>query len=65
MGVCSTNRPEWTLTSLGCASQALVPVALYDTLGSDALAYILKHAEVRFSFVSKQKMPQVSGARAW
>jgi len=56
VGICAPNRAEWTITSLGLYSQSLVTVALYDTLGVDAVEYILDHAEVGIAFVSKSKL---------
>jgi len=47
VGICSANRTEWTEVSLALYSQKMVTVALYDTLGGDAVEYILNHAEGR------------------
>lgn len=59
VGICSANRPEWSLTALGIYSQGFVTVALYDTLGADAVEYILNHAETRVAFCSSAKIKQV------
>lgn len=42
----SQNRPEWQIVDLGCASQGLYTVSLYETLGPDATEFILNHAEL-------------------
>ena len=46
VGIFSKNRPEWAITDLACASQSLVSVALYDTLGADSTEYIVNHCEM-------------------
>ncbi|XP_053735911.1 long-chain-fatty-acid--CoA ligase 1-like isoform X1 [Synchiropus splendidus] len=44
IGIFAQNRPEWTLTELACYTYSLVAVPLYDTLGSEAIHYILDKA---------------------
>lgn len=62
VGLWCQNRPEWQLTGradilrrgrwtdfsldLGCMSQSLFTVSLYDTLGPSATEYIINHAQV-------------------
>lgn len=46
IGIWSINRPEWTITDLGCASYSLYTVALYDTLGPDTVEFVVNHAEL-------------------
>ena len=46
IGIFSINRPEWYVTHIGNLSQTFRSTALYDTLGPDAVSYIVKHAEV-------------------
>ncbi|KAF2097134.1 acetyl-CoA synthetase-like protein [Rhizodiscina lignyota] len=46
VGIWSQNRPEWQITDLGCMSQGLYSVSLYDTLGPDAVEYIVSHANL-------------------
>eukprot|EP01006_Ploeotia_vitrea_P032580 TRINITY_DN64771_c0_g1_i1.p2 TRINITY_DN64771_c0_g1~~TRINITY_DN64771_c0_g1_i1.p2 ORF type:complete len:715 (-),score=457.20 TRINITY_DN64771_c0_g1_i1:79-2223(-) len=55
IGVCSANRAEWSIVAMAAYSTGIVLVALYDTLGADAVEYILNHSEVKMAFVSKQK----------
>ena len=45
IGIFAINRPEWFLVHMGNLSQSYRTTALYDTLGPDAIAYIIKHAE--------------------
>uniref|UniRef100_A0A8C5BR25 Arachidonate--CoA ligase n=1 Tax=Gadus morhua TaxID=8049 RepID=A0A8C5BR25_GADMO len=44
VGIFSQNRPEWTITELACYTYSLVSVPLYDTLGLEAITYILDKA---------------------
>lgn len=59
VGICSANRPEWTMSALANYSQAIITVALYDTLGAEAVEYILNHAEIRVAFCSSAKIKQI------
>jgi len=59
VGICAVNRAEWTMAALANYSQKLITVALYDTLGADALEYIVNHAEVKVVFSSADKLKQV------
>lgn len=46
VGIYSQNCPEWILTEQGAYCYSMVIVPLYDTLGPDACAYIIKQAEI-------------------
>lgn len=46
IGIFSQNRPEWTLTEMACYTYSLVSVPLYDTLGTEAIAYIIDKASI-------------------
>ncbi|XP_076862076.1 long-chain-fatty-acid--CoA ligase 1b [Brachyhypopomus gauderio] len=41
IGIFSQNRPEWTISELACYTYSLVAVPLYDTLGTDAISFII------------------------
>lgn len=56
IGIFSENRAEWVHTAYGCYSQSMRVVALYATLGEDAVEYIVNHAEIKVVFVSKDNM---------
>ncbi|ETO20396.1 hypothetical protein RFI_16821 [Reticulomyxa filosa] len=53
------NRPEWMYVHLANWSQNYRTVALYDTLGSHAVEYIVSHAELPVIFVEKDKLPKL------
>ncbi|XP_040904115.1 long-chain-fatty-acid--CoA ligase 1-like [Toxotes jaculatrix] len=46
IGIFSQNRPEWTISELACYTYSLVSVPLYDTLGAEAIAYIIDKASI-------------------
>ncbi|XP_030620571.1 long-chain-fatty-acid--CoA ligase 1 [Chanos chanos] len=46
IGVFAQNRPEWTISELACYTYSLVCVPLYDTLGTEAIAYIVDKATI-------------------
>nr|AOE43317.1 fcsA [Coremiostelium polycephalum] len=47
IGIFSINRPEWVLADMGCTNHSFVPVALYATLGPNAIDYVINHAEIK------------------
>ncbi|XP_040030503.1 long-chain-fatty-acid--CoA ligase 1 isoform X1 [Gasterosteus aculeatus] len=46
IGIFSQNKPEWTISELACYTYSLVSVPLYDTLGSEAIGYIIDKASI-------------------
>uniref|UniRef100_A0A665SZT3 Long-chain-fatty-acid--CoA ligase n=1 Tax=Echeneis naucrates TaxID=173247 RepID=A0A665SZT3_ECHNA len=46
IGIFAQNRPEWTISELACYTYSLVPVPLYDTLGTEAIGYIIDKAAI-------------------
>ncbi|KAM7000742.1 long-chain-fatty-acid--CoA ligase 1-like isoform 2-T2 [Tautogolabrus adspersus] len=46
IGIFSQNRPEWTISELACYTYSLVSVPLYDTLGTEAITYIIDKASI-------------------
>ncbi|KAF9151737.1 hypothetical protein BGX20_005337, partial [Mortierella sp. AD010] len=47
LGIWSHGRPEWFISEMSCNCYNLVSVALYDTLGPDAIEYIVNHADIQ------------------
>lgn len=62
VGIFALNRAEWVLTALGCYSQKLRVVALYDTLGDSAVEFIVNHAELSVVCVSMETLPKILGS---
>jgi len=56
VGIFSRNRPEWTKVMIGTQGLAARTVALYDTLGDEALEHILWQAEIKVLFTEKNKL---------
>ncbi|XP_068177134.1 long-chain-fatty-acid--CoA ligase 1a isoform X1 [Antennarius striatus] len=46
IGIFSQNRPEWTISELACYTYSLVAVPLYDTLGKEAIGFIIDKADI-------------------
>nr|XP_021324602.1 long-chain-fatty-acid--CoA ligase 6 [Danio rerio] len=46
IGVFAQNRPEWIISELACYTYSMVVVPLYDTLGADAIRFIINTAEI-------------------
>uniref|UniRef100_A0A672PBT2 Arachidonate--CoA ligase n=1 Tax=Sinocyclocheilus grahami TaxID=75366 RepID=A0A672PBT2_SINGR len=46
IGIFSQNRPEWTISELACYTYSLISVPLYDTLGTEAISYILDKTSI-------------------
>ncbi|KAM3865013.1 long-chain-fatty-acid--CoA ligase 1a [Diretmus argenteus] len=46
IGIFAQNRPEWTISELACYTYSLVAVPLYDTLGTEAIGYIIDKAAI-------------------
>jgi len=58
VGIFSSNRAEWTTSMISIVSRSARVIALYDTLGEEALKHIIGQAkiEVLFSEVNKLKV---------
>ncbi|RLN28708.1 long chain acyl-CoA synthetase 6, peroxisomal-like isoform X2 [Panicum miliaceum] len=50
------NRPEWIVVDHACAAYSYVSVPLYDTLGPDAVQFIVNHATVEVIFCVPQTL---------
>ena len=59
VGIFAKNRPEWAITDLACASQSLISVALYDTLGADSTEYIINHSDIECIVCSLDHVPSL------
>ncbi|GMH13162.1 hypothetical protein Nepgr_015003 [Nepenthes gracilis] len=50
IGLYFINRPEWVIVDHACSAYSYISVPLYDTLGPDAVKYIVNHADVQAIF---------------
>ncbi|XP_042545441.1 long-chain-fatty-acid--CoA ligase 5 [Dipodomys spectabilis] len=46
VGIFAQNRPEWVISELACYTYSMVAVPLYDTLGAEAIIYIVNKADI-------------------
>ncbi|KAJ1440330.1 AMP-dependent synthetase/ligase [Sesbania bispinosa] len=58
-GIYGSNCPEWIIAMEACNSCAVTYVPLYDTLGPNAVEFIINHAEVSIAFVQEKKIPSI------
>uniref|UniRef100_A0AAZ3SUQ0 Arachidonate--CoA ligase n=1 Tax=Oncorhynchus tshawytscha TaxID=74940 RepID=A0AAZ3SUQ0_ONCTS len=54
IGIFAQNRPEWIISELACYTYSMVAVPLYDTLGHEALEFIIKKADISTVLCDKQ-----------
>ncbi|KAI7821756.1 hypothetical protein BC939DRAFT_478206 [Gamsiella multidivaricata] len=59
VGIWSQGRPEWFITEMSCNFHNLVSIALYDTLGPDAIEYICQHSEIKVVVCSIKNIIQM------
>ncbi|KAJ3681040.1 hypothetical protein LUZ60_015529 [Juncus effusus] len=56
IGLYFINRPEWIIVDHACSAHSYISVPLYDTLGPDAVQYIVNHASVQVIFCVPQTL---------
>ncbi|CAK9075045.1 Long chain acyl-CoA synthetase 6 [Durusdinium trenchii] len=47
LGIYAKNRPEWVIAEQGCFTQSIVTVPMYDTLGAESVAYVVKQCNLK------------------
>ncbi|XP_039823798.1 long chain acyl-CoA synthetase 2-like isoform X2 [Panicum virgatum] len=58
-GIYGSNCPEWVMAMQACNSQGICYVPLYDTLGANAVEFIMDHAEISIAFVQESKIKSI------
>ncbi|KAK1358749.1 Long-chain-fatty-acid--CoA ligase [Heracleum sosnowskyi] len=58
-GIYGANCPEWIMAMEACNSHVISCVPLYDTLGANAVEFIINHAEVSIAFIQENKLAAV------
>lgn len=58
-GIYGSNCPEWIIAMEACNSHGIQYVPLYDTLGANAVEFIINHAEISLAFVQEIKIQAV------
>ena len=59
VGLFSINRSEWVLAEHACFRQSYVTVPLYDTLGDDAIEYIITQTEMKVCLATADKAEKI------
>ncbi|KAL6595600.1 hypothetical protein ACP70R_047940 [Stipagrostis hirtigluma subsp. patula] len=59
IGLYFINRPEWIIVDHACAAYSYVSVPLYDTLGPDAVQFIVNHATLEVIFCVPQTLSTI------
>ncbi|XVF06090.1 hypothetical protein REPUB_Repub06bG0018300 [Reevesia pubescens] len=56
VGLFFINRPEWLVVDHACAAYSYISVPLYDTLGHDAVKYVVNHSGIQAIFCVPQTL---------
>ncbi|XP_078169792.1 long chain acyl-CoA synthetase 4-like [Carex rostrata] len=58
-GIYGANSPEWIITMEACNAYGIYCVPLYDSLGANAIEFIINHAELQIVFAEEKKVAEV------
>ncbi|EMP39048.1 Long-chain-fatty-acid--CoA ligase 5, partial [Chelonia mydas] len=59
IGIFAQNRPEWIISEYACYTYSMVAVPLYDTLGPDAIAFIINKGNISIVICDKPEKARV------
>uniref|UniRef100_A0A8C3K3E1 Long-chain-fatty-acid--CoA ligase n=1 Tax=Calidris pygmaea TaxID=425635 RepID=A0A8C3K3E1_9CHAR len=59
IGIFAQNRPEWIISEYACYTYSMVAVPLYDTLGPEAIVYIVNKADISIVICDKPEKAQL------
>ncbi|XP_020521081.1 long chain acyl-CoA synthetase 1 isoform X2 [Amborella trichopoda] len=59
VGIYGVNCPQWILALEACNGHSFICVPLYDTLGPDAVDFIVEHAEIDYVFIQDKKLTEI------
>jgi long-chain acyl-CoA synthetase len=62
VGVFGANSPEWMTTMQACNRMSLYCVPLYDSLGENAIEFIISHSEASIVFAASDKLGNLAAA---
>eukprot|EP01125_Pyxidicula_operculata_P000454 TRINITY_DN10483_c0_g1_i1.p1 TRINITY_DN10483_c0_g1~~TRINITY_DN10483_c0_g1_i1.p1 ORF type:complete len:661 (-),score=182.25 TRINITY_DN10483_c0_g1_i1:265-2247(-) len=62
LGIYCKNRSEWVLSYLACTSSNITIVPLYDTLGPEAVTYIINHSELTVAVCGIEGLGKMIGS---
>ncbi|KAI8341217.1 hypothetical protein BC941DRAFT_510427 [Chlamydoabsidia padenii] len=60
LGIYAINRPEWTMAEQACYRQAFIIVAMYDTLGAEAIEYIVNQTDMEYIVATADKLKNIT-----
>lgn len=58
IGIFAQNRPEWVISEFACYTYSMVAIPLYDTLGPEAIVYIVNKADISSVICDKPEKAQ-------
>jgi long-chain acyl-CoA synthetase len=61
VGVYAKNCPEWVIAALACGAYSFIIVPLYDTLGHNAIKYIINQTGMTLVIVEEAKLDVLMG----
>ncbi|XP_030629483.1 long-chain-fatty-acid--CoA ligase 5 isoform X1 [Chanos chanos] len=59
IGIFAQNRPEWIIAEQACYTYSMVAVPLYDTLGPEALVFIINRADISTVLCDKPQKAEI------
>lgn len=59
IGIYSINRAEWIITDLAASAIRAPSISLYDTLGQNAIEFIIKHADIKVVVCAGKQLPNL------
>lgn len=59
IGIFAQNRPEWIISEYACYTYSMVAVPLYDTLGPEAILYIVNKGDISIVICDKPEKAQI------
>ncbi|KAF4742969.1 hypothetical protein FOZ62_030239 [Perkinsus olseni] len=63
IGIYMKNRSEWVIAEQGAFTRRATTVPLYDTLGEDAVSYVINQTQVRTVICSSAEVPKLLSCR--
>eukprot|EP00937_MAST-01D_sp_MAST-1D-sp2_P005444 g5444.t1 len=60
LAIMSKNRAEWLIAAEACHAQSFVKVPLYDTLGDEAVEFIVNHTKLKVLVCAAEHKPMLS-----
>ncbi|KFO98071.1 Long-chain-fatty-acid--CoA ligase 5 [Calypte anna] len=59
IGIFAQNRPEWIISEYACYAYSMVAVPLYDTLGPEAIVYIVTKGDISIVICDTPEKAQI------